>query len=283
MRRRIVALLLGCLVAAPGCRGGTRGSSARADGPAGGDVPGEAEAAHEAEIAPAVRDGPALSFARVAVIGASVSAGFGVLGITEVLDPAIREPHAMGDFAELLLFQDPFVLGGRQIDRAVAFEPTVVFALDFLFWYAYGYGWTLAERERSLDAGLRALERLRVPVLVGDLPDMTGAAEWMLAPEQIPPRPELDALNLRLRRWAEGRPDVLVVPLGQWTAPLRGAAPVSVDEAHLAVDPHELMSPDGLHPNTAGLRYLLRKTLAEILERFPGTPADAVALPAPLE
>ena len=142
---------------------------------------------------------------------------------------------------------------------------------------------TPEEREENVGRGLRELERFEVPVLVGDVPDMTGAAEWMLAPEQVPPVEALGAGNERIRGWAAGRPEVVLLPLSDWTAPLRAAAPVVLDETGRTGEPGRLMSRDGLHPNEEGLRYVLRKVFALARERFPGTPSDALAIPAPLQ
>ncbi|MBI5502835.1 MAG: SGNH/GDSL hydrolase family protein [Deltaproteobacteria bacterium] len=297
MKNVSVGILIAFLAATTACRGGgtesrtppagTAGveaavaaetsaeAEASAEAPAGapaGGSTGTAAAETAAGAPPLVTTLPALPFDRIAVIGASVSAGFGSIRVAKALDETIRTPHETGDFAQVFFFQDPFGEGQRQVARAVEFRPTVVYALDFLFWYAYGSGWTLAEREHNVDLGLRQLERLDAPILVGDVPDMTGAADWMLDPAQIPPLPELAALNARIRAWAEGRPNVLLLPLSEWTAPLHATAPVVVDDDGRTVAPRELMAPDGLHPNAAGVRYLLRQTHLHARVRLPGPP-----------
>jgi hypothetical protein len=280
--RRTITLLLAVALAAPACRPqADRSRPTTTDTPAVADDAPDPGGETPEGPAPAA---PALSFARIAVLGASVSAGFGTLtDVAAVLDAAVRVPHQVRDLASTSLFRDPFAGGQQQVDSALEFRPTVVFAIDFLFWYAYGYGWTTDERLRNADRGLQQLERFEVPVLIGEVPDMTGAAHWMLSPEQIPAPPTLALLNERIRRWAADRQHVLLLPLPQWTAPLRATTPVTLDETGRTVEPRRLMNLDGLHPNAAGLRYLLRKVRERILDRYPGTPAHTLAIPAPFD
>ncbi|MBI5490083.1 MAG: SGNH/GDSL hydrolase family protein [Deltaproteobacteria bacterium] len=288
MKNPSVGILIAFLAATTACRSGGAGGRGARDGAgeaavavgttssaaaeateASADVVA-AETSAAAEASPTI-ELPSLPFDRIAVIGASVSAGFGSIRVAKALEEMIRTPHQTGDFAQVFFFQDPFGEGTRQVDRALEFRPTVVYALDFLFWYAYGSGWTLADREHNVDLGLRQLERLDAPLLVGDVPDMTGAADWMLDPGQIPPPPELAALNARIRRWAETHPNAILLPLSEWTAPLHATAPVVVDDTGRTVAPRELMAPDGLHPNAAGVRYLLRQIHFRASAQFPGS------------
>ena len=99
---------------------------------------------------------------------------------------------------------------------------SAIVALDFLFWNIYGStdpGW----RERALEAGLGELERARQAgawVIIGDVPHVVTAAEWMLPRSQVPDTAALAALNAKIVAWAGDRERVLFVPFAAWAEPL---------------------------------------------------------------
>lgn len=199
---------------------------------------------------PAPAPEPTVPFTRVAVIGASVSSGMGGGPIAQVIDARIAGEHEVFDVADLWTFQAPVRKLDEQIARVVSFRPTAVIAIDALFWCAYGQGGRGARLRRCLDL----VSRIDAPLFLGDLPDMRNAAGWMLPPPAVPSTEELAALNQVITSWARGRDNVRIVPLSEWNKPL-----LSGDRRLKA-----LMSPDGLHPNRAGLVYLLRKLAREI-------------------
>ena len=218
--------------------------------------------------------------ARPFVVGASVSAGFAAPRIADALKAAL--PGAtVGDAASVMFFRDADRVGRRQIDAALAARPTVVVALDFLFWYAYQGG--RAEDEASLERGLAELDRVvaaGVPVIVGDVPDMHGASPLMLPRSRIPPPDALAAMNARIAAWASSRELVVLAPMAAWAAPLRGHGQVALAPGEAPVPADSLMAPDGLHPNALGLWYLLDHVNQVLAARFPGA-AFHVARPAP--
>jgi len=214
-------------------------------------------------------------FARVAVVGASVSAGFGLraelkaaASLADFVQCALPEaspggPRAVLDLGQELFFTRPTRLGSDAVARAREADPTLVVALDFLFWYGYGDLREDARLER-LEDGLRALEALPCPVLVGDLPDMTIALEGagpfgqpMIRPAQIP-RPEtLTLLNARLRAWAAGRESVVVVPLCDYVARLASGREVRLRGNEWPPDAvARLTQADRLHPTVEGTAAL---------------------------
>ncbi len=70
---------------------------------------------------------------RIAVLGASVSAGLAAQPVATSLRAGLPADAAVLDQASVLFFQDPFVNGRAQVDAALAHRPTLVLALDFLF------------------------------------------------------------------------------------------------------------------------------------------------------
>lgn len=199
--------------------------------------------------------------ARVAVLGASASAGFNLereLGEPRSLAQLLPELLVGGargevlDGADTLMFLDPPARGAVQIERTLAFRPTAVLALDFLFWFAYG---PIPEELRAarFERGLAQLERLAVPLAIADLPDMTGAKAVVMPESYVPTPQTLRALNRRLASWAEDRPHVTVVPLADLVGRLRRGEPVELRgerwQGEAAVD---LLQWDRLHPTVCG-------------------------------
>ena len=98
-----------------------------------------------------------------------------------------------------MLFMQPEVLGRQQLDEALKLKPTLVVGLDFLFWFCYGDGNTSAERLQRFERGLKLLEAVQCPLILGDIPDASGASESMLTPDQIPSAQAMAAANRRLK------------------------------------------------------------------------------------
>jgi len=194
-------------------------SSASAEVPV--EIPGEQPA-----NATAVLSAPLLQ--RVFMIGASASSGFllqadvGVpTSLTDVLEAALVSEHEpVQASTSLSFFLSPLASGEKQIDKALAYEPTLLLALDFLFWFGYGRVASEDARLERLEQGLWLLDKLEGPLVVCDLPDMSAALDGrgpfgvpMLRPSQIPRGATLERLNAMLAAWAAERGDVIVVPL----------------------------------------------------------------------
>ncbi len=235
--------------------------------------------------APAARKGEAL-LERVAVIGASVSAGFRLgddaqkvpLNLKRVIDAGLIAKHsAVLDASSEMTFLD--ALGSSQ-SAAKALEkddPTLVVALDYLFWFGYGATWG-GEKERlaALELGLKSLEGLGCPILLGDFPDMRSALKakkQMLRPEAVPDPGTLAKLNERLAAWAQEHKNVVLVPISK----LMGAL-LAGDELRVGGNlwrkgtVSALLQEDGLHPTlegTTGMWLFAAECLLEARKDLP--------------
>ncbi|MFN9078158.1 MAG: hypothetical protein ACK5WX_12120 [bacterium] len=236
---------------------------------------------------------------RVAVIGASASAGFGCV---------MREQRGDGDYAlgfrlidmirlacpELeivstdmssgFFFLAPVKNGATAATRAADFKPDCVIALDFLFWYCYGddapSGGRLndeAERLEKLELGLKELERFEVPVLVGDLPDMSPAVGKMLAPAQMPAKETLAKANARFAEWAKGRANIRVLPLADMQRQLMEERALEIRGVRLeSTKQAPLLQRDELHPAPHGMAGLACAVAVEMKDALAAAPsADA--------
>jgi hypothetical protein len=226
--------------------------------------------------------GPALPLERISITGASVSAGFGGTPFGDAFTAAA--PRSKVDAsASTLLFRDPIGDTKRQLAQATAFKATTVFALDLLFWDVYGSS-SPAWHEHALTFALAELEKLRAGgawIVLGDIPLITTASELMLPKEAIPDPETLAAANNAIRAWAS-RERVLMVPLVEWTEPLRRGSEVELPGGE-KVAAITLMSLDGLHANALGTWYLLDRLDHFIEQALPGTPKDALVFMRPKE
>ncbi len=203
-------------------------------------------------------------FARMAVIGASVSDGFGLKReagrnvklahlIEEVVVAEHGPVHAGG---ANMMFLNPQKLGEKKVKEALATEPTLLFAVDFLFWFSYGNVEREDDRFALLEEGLALLDRFPCPMLVSDLPDMRPALNGvprMIFPQQVPQAATLKKLNARLAAWAKERPRVTVVPLAEFVRRTFAGDEIELRGNKWTADDRErMLQPDLLHPTVAG-------------------------------
>ena len=135
---------------------------------------------------------------KIVLVGASASAGFTVseplggtntarLRLSRYVDSAVIVPHAPAlNLANALFFFQPESAGREQMSRAFQEQPSLVLGVDFLFWFCYGKGTNDAERLRRFEVGLKLLEPVTCPLVLGDIPDASAAVNKMLRPDQIP-------------------------------------------------------------------------------------------------
>jgi hypothetical protein len=200
---------------------------------------------------------------RPAVIGASVSSGFGLereakrsLDLSDVLEELLlvktEEPL---DVASQWVFMDPENTAKEKAGELLAEEPSVLFGLDFLFWFAYGTRTTEELHLARFERGLALLDQFPCPMVIGDLPDMRRALDApvkMISPEQVPEPAILARLNARLAAWAAERPRVCVVPLASFVDRVVKGERL---ELHGNVWEHaadRLLQVDHLHPTLEG-------------------------------
>lgn len=224
---------------------------------------------------------------RIVVIGASASAGFVLaepLGGTNTtngklrfyLDAAIAVPHLpLRDFSTALMFLNPDALSQQQIAAAIAAKPTLVVGVDFLFWHCYGDGITDAERLQRFDAGLKLLERIPCPLVVGDIPDVSSATNTgIISADQVADAAVRAAANTRLKKWAAGRPQVAIVPLAKFMHDVSGNKAVVIHGLTFAAGKtRAFMQDDQLHPTPPGAALLALGILDALVAKEPEFPA----------
>jgi hypothetical protein len=200
---------------------------------------------------------------RVVVVGASASSGF-VLSepfggtntarcqLDQYLNAAIIPPHApVKSLATALLFMNPETLGPMQIEAVTNAHPTLVVGVDFLFWFCYGEGGTDAAHARRFENGLKLLEQISCPLVVGDIPDASSATNTGI----ISPA---------------ARPGVVVVSLEKFMRAAMANQSVTIRGRTLpAGQTRTLLQSDQLHPTPQGAAVLALEILDGLVTRQP--------------
>lgn len=302
MRNAVRRLLL-LAVLAGGCRGSEEPAPPAPPAPtapAARSAPSApADAAPAPAAAPVTTPAPAVAvndaertalLARVALVGASATAGFGAIiddgaggsaltTLSHVFAAAVnRRPRAIvSNGGHLMFFTAPMDVGASLVANARSTGPTLVVAVDFLFWFGYGSRGADGrpiddemDRLDMLESGLAFLDAFECPLVVGDLPDMSPAIGLMLSAAQVPAPDTLEILNARLHDWAAERPHVIVLPFARLVDAMRTNEPFVVgDRSWPAGSERMLVQPDRLHPTPRGLVAVMQMVAHALLERFP--------------
>ena len=206
---------------------------------------------------------------QVAIIGASASDGFRLsVGLADALEALVgNERIELADFSASGMFLGPRGQGARQVDQALALEPALVIAVDFLFWFGYGLVVDEADRLELFEDGTALLESFDCPLVVARYPDMSPAIGRMLLGGQVPDEQTLVRLNQRLVEWSEERGDVVVVPLDALLDNMRSDRPITVGgRTWPAGSTQELLQNDRLHPTIEGEAVLAQLVLDALAE-----------------
>jgi hypothetical protein len=235
--------------------------------------------------------------ARIHVLGASLSAGTG--NSLELVTPkdvrfgrflAAGFPAAsvrVDDHGDMWFFNKPVAKGGEQVDAAVAAKPTLVVALDFLFWYGYGDDFRSDDdRLARLELGLAQLDRCPCPIVIGDLPDIRVALDGkgpfgapLVTPRMIPREATLQRLNARIAQWMAERPRVAQVPLAPMLARFQAGEELSLrGNTWKPATISEVLQADLLHPTARGTTWVTLATLDVLARSHPSIAALPLVL-----
>ena len=243
--------------------------------------------ATQAAIAAGAADGSL--FNRVVIVGASASAGYTAsqspnapkveqLRLNRYWDAALPAPHEpVKNLASILFFLSPERTASQQLAQAQALQPTLIAGPDFLFWFCYGTLDTNETRAARLEAGLKLLEQVPCPLLLGNIPDASGADKDMLPVEAVPTRAEMDAANRRIKQWAAEHQNVSLMDLSTLMSQAAGNHALTV-HGNKWVDgsTRALLQEDGLHPTPAGCSMLTLAALDAICVTQKKIPASAI-------
>jgi hypothetical protein len=228
----------------------------------------------------------------IGILGASVSDGFGCLLREKRADGIYEAPFRLATMVALVCSERPptFVdqsssgmglnakrIGNGAVSAVLDAEPQCVIALDFLFWYCYGQHGprnkpeeTEARRLASFEQGLNELARFKVPVVVGDIPDMSRSVGRFLPAAFMPQLASIEAANTRLTAWAKEHPNVRVVKLSKLIRQLHDENVVEIaGKPFAATDEQPLLQADQLHATAAGLAAIASVLVDELAQAKP--------------
>lgn len=229
---------------------------------------------------------------RLGMLGASVSDGFQCQWTEQRADGTYAAHFRLQDMLRLACPElavtvldratggmgfDVQRVGGEEVEALLAFEPDCVVGVDFLFWYCYGpHAWhkegaaAEAARLAMLEVGLGELAKFAGTVVIGDIPDMWLAGGKIIPPGLIPPLATIEKANARIAAWAEGRPNVHVLPLSAIVAELTEKGTITVAGQQVtASEDRPLQQRDGLHATPAGLAAIAGVVLDTLHQAMP--------------
>jgi len=221
------------------------------------------------------------------MIGASVTAGFTaseplggtntpLYSLSRYVDAALMVPHEpVRNLGNAFFFFQPQLFAQQQLTQALTNRPTLIIGMDFLFWFCYGEGSTDEERLQRFDQGLKLLEKVDCPLVVGDIPDASDAVNRMLQPEQMPSLKAIAAANLRLKEWAAGRRQVVIVGLSEFMRNVLANRAITIRDFVLPDGQTRiLLQEDKLHSSPPGCAVLALAVLNAFQSTRSGTHAE---------
>ena len=175
-----------------------------------------------------------ISLDRVAVTGASVTAGWGVktppiksdfgahtINMKHIMEAMILVPHEeVAYFGNAMFFTRPDMYGRELIADIKQYDPSLIVAVDYLFWFAYGNTGSQKNRIEKFKQGLALLSNIKSPLIIGDVPDVHIAIGNMLSASQVPTVQTINTMNRMLSLWSDSRPNVTVINANELYAAL---------------------------------------------------------------
>jgi len=206
---------------------------------------------------------------RVAVTGASVTAGWGVqtppikgdfggypMNLKHIVDAMILTPHEeVAYFGDPMFFANPVVSGTEIIEKISAYDPTLIIAVDFLFWYAYGNAGSGGEEDRikKFNEGLSCLENVKSDLLIGNIPDVHKAIGRVLSASHVPSAETIQKMNRMLNSWVLLHQNVTVLDVYTLYGALLDDAAIKTDTFTWPAGSQEkLLQKDMLHMTLEG-------------------------------
>jgi hypothetical protein len=208
-------------------------------------------------------------FQHVIVLGASVSAGFTIAEpfggkktasyrFANFLDAAIAGSHgSVTTHARPLLFLKPKETMEKLVASAREATPSLVIALDALFWFCYGEGLTEAQRIARFEEGINLLAPIESPLVLGDIPDASASVGKILGKGEMPALETIAQCNARLQQWAASRKNVQLFPVSELLAHAGKNLELKLPGITIpAGQTGRLLQDDSLHPSRHGLAIL---------------------------
>lgn len=206
---------------------------------------------------------------RPVVIGASVSDGYyhkerlggpksDALAIDHYLRQIIKLPVGeISNFSNRFCFVYPLGISHRQVVDALGAKPSVIIAVDQLFWQLYGNFASTEQRLNTFKLALAKLDSITCPLVIGNIPDASQAINKMLARSQVPKLNTIRKANKILETWAKKRKQTAIIDLASFMNDCVSNKEIKLKNiTYPEGTTKDLLQSDMLHPTASGAKAL---------------------------
>ena len=229
------------------------------------------------------------------IIGASVSDGYehteklggpksNALALDHFLLKRINTPDIkFKNYSNRFTFISPVIISSRQVARAIKAKPSIVIAVDYLFWHLYGKFNSEEQRLKAFESALAKLDPVTSALVIGNIPDASHSINKMLGASQVPALKTIEQANITLNAWADKRPQTTVINLKSFMAKSvsNKALKLSLIEYPVGTTKNFLQS-DMLHLTPSGVTALSYAVL-EAVQRVSTLKDSQLNLPAKVQ
>ena len=212
---------------------------------------------------------PAL-WERSVIIGASVSDGFhhteplgGPMSDSLALDVSLKKllqnpKIQITNLSNRLCFLTPLIISHKQIFDAKRKHPSVIIAVDQLFWHLYGRFSSNEDRLKTFQNALDNLSPLESPLIIGNIPDASEAVRIMLSASQVPNLETINKANQILNEWVKKRiknkKQTVIIDLAEFMKLCAANKEIKLNNiTYPAGITRDFLQADRLHPTPAGI------------------------------
>ena len=208
-------------------------------------------------------------FSRPVIIGASVSDGYehterlggprsDALALDLYLCQITNLPtNRFSNFSHRFCFVHPLGIGHKQVSDTLKTKPTVVIAVDQLFWQLYGNFASSEQRIITFKAALAKLDPITCPLVIGNIPDASLAINKMLSASQVPNKKTIAEANQLLDEWVKKRERTAVVDLASFMQLCVTNKEIKLKNVtYPAGSTKKFLQNDMLHPTASGVLAL---------------------------
>lgn len=151
------------------------------------------------------------------IIGASLSNGYhhqeriggpksDALALDHYLKKHLpKQDTQITNLSNRLSFISPVFISHNQLYDASKLSPSVIIAVDQLFWHLYGRYPNTKTRLKTFQNALDKLDQIDCPLVVGNIPDASKAVRLMLSASQVPKLETINKANEILTEWVKKR------------------------------------------------------------------------------
>ena len=218
---------------------------------------------------------------RPVIIGASVSDGFHHtetiggpksenLAIDLYLQNLLKNPKTkITNLSNRLCFFSPLIIAHKQIFDAQQKNPSVIIAVDQLFWHLYGRFPSSEDRLKTFQNALDNLSAIECPLIIGNIPDASEAVRIMLSVSQVPTLDTINKANEILNEWVDKRiknkqPTAIIDLAGFMRLCVANEEIKLSNVTYPAGTTRDFLQIDMLHPTPAGISAISQAVMDSV-------------------